>query len=179
MSRKALTVALAISASVLTLSGSIFGRAALDVADGKGSAGSFATQSVAHMVVAHHVGQLVLAINNNGTFAAGFTVGPLVDEFTGEAIQAGGGEYPKGSNNQYVFAASFWVGAVIGRDTLVSTGADGWLGIQEMYPDVAPFGNMIKRSIIDPTALSMLMLCRRRLHCCLHRHVHHVGRQRP
>ncbi len=111
-----------------------------------------ATQNVAHCVAMHDVGQLVLAVNNNGTFATGFTQATPADCFTGRAIPAGGGEYPKGSGVQYVFAASFWVGAVVGRDTLVSQGADGWEGLQEMYPDVSPFGDMKKRSIIDPSA---------------------------
>lgn len=151
MSGKALTVATAICACVLTLAGSVSARAALEYSDGRDGIGTQAQQNVAHEVAAHRVGRLLLAVNNNGTFATGFTVGPPVDAFTGEFIPAGGGEYPRGSNNQYVFAASFWVGAVIGRDTLVSTGADGWLGITEMFPDEPPFGKLVKRSIIDPT----------------------------
>ncbi len=151
MSRKTLTVAIATSVCLLALTGSSFGRARLESGGDRGSAGSFAAQNVAHCVAAHNVGQLVLAVNNNGTFGLGFTVGSQQDCFTGAAIPAGGCEYPKGSRNQYLFAASFWIGAVVGRDTLVSVGADGWFQTREMYPDVPPFGDMVYRSIIDPT----------------------------
>jgi hypothetical protein len=43
------------------------------------------------------------------------------------------------------------MGAVLGRDTLVSTAADGWsVAGTEFHPDEPPFGNMIYRSTIDP-----------------------------
>ena len=28
----------------------------------------------------------------------------------------------------FLYAAAFWIGAVVGRDTLVSEGANGWSG---------------------------------------------------
>ncbi len=155
MSRRFLTFAVIVCACTLTVSGSVGARAVFDATTGGRSGGSQATQQVATMAAMHNVGQLVLAISNTGTFASGFlnNLGiPEQDYFTGEPIPAGGGEYPKGSTVQYVFAASFWIGAVVGRDTLVSTGADGWVGVTEMFPDVAPFGNMKYRSIIDPSA---------------------------
>jgi hypothetical protein len=50
----------------------------------------------------------------------------------------------------YLFGGAFWIGAVVGRDTLVSVGADGWQQLYEMYPDEPPFGQMQYRSIKDP-----------------------------
>ncbi len=151
MSRKVLVTVTAVCVLITILSTSTWSRAALDAFGSKDSQGRFALQQPCYGVAMHRVGKLVLAVNNNGTFGTGFTQGSAVDYFTGQPIPAGGGEYPKGSGHQYLFAASFWIGAVIGRDTLVSTGADGWIGIREMFPEEAPFGCMVKRSIIDPT----------------------------
>ncbi|MBN1213194.1 MAG: hypothetical protein JXA92_11525, partial [candidate division Zixibacteria bacterium] len=50
----------------------------------------------------------------------------------------------------YLFAGSFWIGAVVGDDTLVSVGADGWQHCNEMHPDESPQGNIIYRSILNP-----------------------------
>ncbi len=150
MSRKGFITTTMTVLSLLILSGTTYGRSAIGTMDGR-EQGSLAAQSPAYCLAKHDVGQLVLGIINNGTFGNGFLPGsiPSADCFTGEIVPAGGCEYPKGANVQYLFAASFWVGAIVGRDTLVSTGADGWLGIREMFPDVSPFGDMIKRSIID------------------------------
>jgi hypothetical protein len=91
-----------------------------------------------------------LAVTNNGTLGKGFFPGAAVDCFTGDPIN-NSCEYPRGSNTEYLFAASLWIGAVVGRDTLVSTGADGWSSSgAEMFPDEAPFGYMIHRSTLDP-----------------------------
>ena len=51
--------------------------------------------------------------------------------------------YPYPGNNSYLFAGAFWIGAIVGRDTLVSVGADGWGFVQEMYPDPYPKGDVI------------------------------------
>jgi hypothetical protein len=89
-----------------------------------------------------------------GTIGDAFVGG--LDAFTGEPTV--GCIYPKGSGNRYLFGGAFWIGAVVGRDTLVSTGADGWLPFfWEMYPDDVPLGYLIHRSInnpITPNAIS-------------------------
>lgn len=138
---------------VLTLivSASAFGRACLDY-NAKERGSNFSLQSPSHGQALHNVGEFVLSVNNNGTFGAAYATGVGIDYFTHEAIPAGGSEYPKNSGMQYLYGASFWIGAVQGRDTLVSTGSDGWLLIKEFFPDVSPFGDMIKRSIIDPNS---------------------------
>lgn len=117
--------------------------------DYKFGGGGNSAAAPAFCTAAHRVGKIVLQINNNGTFGGGFAGGISSDCFTGEGVPSC--EYPKNSDVQYLFAAAFWVGAVVGRDTLVSFGADGWNPGREMFPDEAPFGKMIKRSIIDPT----------------------------
>ncbi len=129
------------------LAGNAWARMAAD-ADAKEHGGSKATVMVAHQVAAHRIGAMELAVNNNGSIGLGFTSGDKIDAFTGQSVSSC--EYPRGSNVEYLFAGAFWIGAVVGRDTLVSVGADGWSFTRELYPDVPPFGKMIKRSITHP-----------------------------
>ena len=104
----------------------------------------------AHCLAAHRVGKIELAVSNNGTFGVNYFPGAMQDFFTGEPL-AFSCQYPKGSRVEYMFGGAFWIGAVVDRDTLVSTGADGWQWVYEMYPDQSPFGEMVYRSIKDPT----------------------------
>ncbi|MFH1688229.1 MAG: hypothetical protein ABIE70_12005 [bacterium] len=108
-----------------------------------------ATSTPAHCLVAHRVGRIELAVANNGTFGREYHPGASIDWFTNEEILHSC-QYPKNSNVSYLFGGAFWVGAIVGRDTLVSVGADGWQRAYEMYPDIAPFGEMIYRSNSDP-----------------------------
>jgi hypothetical protein len=134
--------------SLLTLvSTTITGRTALDV-DTKGD-GSKALADRELCIAGHRIGKIVLAVNNNGTFGTGFGAGGP-DCFTGEFVPSC--EYPKRSNASYLFAGAFWVGAVVGRDTLVSFGADGWSGAQEMFPEEIGLATVEKRSIVDPSS---------------------------
>jgi len=89
-------------------------------------------------VKAHTVGKIGLAITNKGQFGTGF-----LDSDQGLPSC----EYPYPSTLQYLFAASFWIGAVVGRDTLVSVGSDGWMNIEEFYPDTYPEGEIEFRTI--------------------------------
>jgi hypothetical protein len=63
-------------------------------------------------------------------------------------------EYPKGSFQSYLFGGTYWIGAVVGSDTLVSTGMDGWNVMRgdELRADVWPFNKFQHRSIMDPNA---------------------------
>jgi len=148
MATRKLLVGLVLLAT-LWLTGSAWSRAAFDT-EAKGNQGGKAAVIVAQEVAAHRVGLLELAINNNGTFGTGFRSAPGIDAFTGETVPSC--EYPAGSNVEYLFAGAFWIGAVVGRDTLVSVGADGWSATREFFPDVAPFGEMVHRSITNPNS---------------------------
>ncbi len=139
-------VALTVIFALLSVSVA-FGRAEFTSA-GRDFRGNMSTAtSVPECVADHQVGELVLAVNNNGTFGTGFQEAASGDCFTGGQVKSC--EYPKGSNQSYLFAGSFWIGAVVGRDTLVSVGADGWSFTRELTPDRLP---MTKRSIIDPNS---------------------------
>lgn len=130
----------------------LFGRAALETGNVKGHGPGLSTANPNYCTTQHDVGRIVLGIGNYGTFGAGagFILGSAVNCFTGTRVLSC--EFPKGNRSQYLFAAAFWVGAVVGRDTLVSMGADGWLGRQTFHPDEGSFGQMLRRSIMDPTS---------------------------
>jgi hypothetical protein len=95
----------------------------------------------------HNVGRIALGVSNDGTFATQLAVsGSTRDCFTGETLPSC--EYPKNSRTSYCFGGALWIGAVLGRDTLVSTAADGWSTAgNEFHPDEL---GMIYRSTIDP-----------------------------
>ncbi len=100
-------------------------------------------------VASHNIGRVSLAVTNYGTYGAGFVQGNPFDCFTGARVPSC--EFPKGSGIDYLFAGSFWIGAVVNHDTMVTTGVDGWQNCREMDPEVSPFGDMQRRSIIDPS----------------------------
>ncbi|HOP08148.1 MAG TPA: hypothetical protein PLF13_12740 [candidate division Zixibacteria bacterium] len=133
----------------LGLGGSVAAQMRLPIDPGLKSGPSMLSVSPAYCLAAHRVGKIELAVANNGTFGVEYHHGSKVDCFTGQEIAASC-QYPKNSNVVYLFGGAFWIGAVVGRDTLVSVGADGWQLAYEMYPDEAPFGEMIYRSIKDP-----------------------------
>ncbi|RME29478.1 MAG: hypothetical protein D6800_02620 [Candidatus Zixiibacteriota bacterium] len=108
----------------------------------------------AYCSAGHNVGRIFLTVNNNGTFGTEYSGVGRRDCFTGEPLLSC--EFPKGSGVDYLYGAALWVGAVVGQDTLVSTGHDGWrseLGA-EFHPaghNDDPPGDMIFRSTLDPT----------------------------
>jgi len=94
---------------------------------------------------AHNRGNMQLAIANNGTFG---TYGEaVIDPFTGLLLPSC--IYPKNSDLVYLWVGAFWIGAVVGRDTLVSVGTDDFYGTEEFWPEVKPFGN-IRVESMDP-----------------------------
>lgn len=102
----------------------------------------------AYCLAQHDAGQLALTVSNYGHIGLHPIKGQPVDCFTGAELVSC--EYPKGSGNDYLYSAAVWIGAVVGTDTLVSVGFDGWIPAQEMFPDEAPAGSMIHRSTLDP-----------------------------
>ena len=75
--------------------------------------------------VAHNLGKIGLTVSNKGSFGTGFV------SFVGDFPSC---EYPVNSGVEYLFAAAVWIGAVVGRDTLVSVGADGWQNCEDFNP---------------------------------------------
>lgn len=91
----------------------------------------------------HKINNLWLAVTNGGSFGIGFA-GSQIDPETGE--RAPSCEYPAGSDVSYLYIAAFWAGAVVGRDTLVSTGFEGNSFIKEFWPGAGSDGGIIRRS---------------------------------
>jgi hypothetical protein len=140
------TIRLLVLLCLLPLSS--YGRTAPEALQDRSSQ-PISTASPAYCAANHNIGRLVMNITNYGRFASDATaLKGNSDCFTGEILVAC--EFPKRSRTQYSFQAAFWIGAIVGRDTLVSTGADGWLTFDELHPNEQPFGNLIRRSIIDP-----------------------------
>jgi hypothetical protein len=143
--RSRILLSLGLVAAVLIGAVAVQGRAAFNSLPNPGTQNA---ASPATCIVQHNVGNIVLPVTNWGSFGD-FDNNKGPDCFTGDPIFAC--EFPKGSNTRYLFAGAFWIGAVSGRDTLVSTGVDGWLSTKEMFPDVAPLGDIKYRSITDPS----------------------------
>jgi len=80
----------------------------------------------------HKVNRMALLITNNGFFGRGYLGINAIDPETGDAVMAC--EYPINSNIEYLWVGGLWLGAVVGRDTLVSTGAEGYYYIIEFWP---------------------------------------------
>ncbi len=99
-------------------------------------------------LAAHTIGKMGLTVINRGQFGTGFFEGDVRDPVTG--VIAPSCVYPYPGQTHYLFTGAFWLGAVVGRDTLVSLGADGWLFVEEMWPDPYPKGDIERHSISDP-----------------------------
>lgn len=131
--------------------GSAFSRASMDAKGQKQFNMMSSAEVPAYQLVGHRIGKIVLAVNNNGTIGTGFAAGDTRDAITGQSVPSC--EFPKGSNVSYLFAGAFWIGAVVGRDTLVSVAADGWSYVREFAPTYAndfPTGKIIKKSTLFP-----------------------------
>ena len=88
-------------------------------------------QAAPNMIVCtHNYNNLLLPISNFGYLGSGSRGWP--DCETG--IGAPSGEFPAGSEISYLYAGALWIGAVVGEDTLVSVGFNGWAFQYEMIP---------------------------------------------
>lgn len=101
----------------------------------------------------HRVSNVEFSITNYGII--GSQGQDETDPLTGEPAPSC--EFPAGSNFDYLFQGSLWIGATVVLDTvnypdvldtLVSIGNDGWWGnIFEMFPGTLPNGEILMLSI--------------------------------
>nr|MBN2277043.1 hypothetical protein [candidate division Zixibacteria bacterium] len=108
-------------------------------------------------VAVHNIGDVWLTVSNIGQFGIGGFLGTSVDPISG--MQTPSCMYPANSKLNYLYVAGFWIGAVIGRDTLVSIGVNDWIGsddVREFWPDpgedAPPYGGGIVRRSIQETS---------------------------
>lgn len=92
----------------------------------------------------HNAGRIGLAVNNLGMIGSGWP-----DSFLDKVIWGipPSCQYPYPGDKEYLYIGALWVGAVLGDDTLVSVGIDGWQMTREMWPDTCPDGVMRELSI--------------------------------
>ena len=143
--RSRLSVALLAVLMVSVLATTTLGRTPFTAAD-RQSAASTAAVTPAYCAAEHNPGKIALSVTNYGVFGTGFARSTL-DCFTGQLLHSC--EFPRGSGKLYLFGGAVWVGAVIGNDTVVSVGADGWVQGAEFHPDEPPFGLMQTYSTLD------------------------------
>jgi hypothetical protein len=124
-----------------------FGRALFDTENHSISGRKISIEDVFVTVGVHNIGRIGLTISNNGHFGTGFFAGAINPEDGGPAPSC---IYPYPGRANYLFAGAFWIGAVVGRDTLVSVGADGWHDVRELWPVALPEGDIIRHSIRNP-----------------------------
>jgi hypothetical protein len=94
----------------------------------------------------HYIGKIGLSITNFGNIGSGFY-------WYGDGMTPVlSCEYPFPSYYNYLFTSAFWIGAIVGQDTLVSVGADGWTLVREFWPDFVsvPGSGIEHHSINDP-----------------------------
>ncbi len=98
----------------------------------------------------HDVGNMRLVISNFGLWAFGWH--EWYDYFTGEAVTQGS-EFPKNSLIFHIQSAQFWIGGILGRDTLVSVSFDYDVFLEfELNPAPTPFGGLDTRPRGDPSS---------------------------
>lgn len=56
--------------------------------------------------------------------------------------------YPAGSAREYLFYGDFWIGSIVGDDTLVSAGAAGWTG-PAFLPGSEPGDTIIEEQVVS------------------------------
>ncbi len=95
-------------------------------------------------IAVENVGNVWLTITNNAQFGTGW-IGSITDPVTG--LVAPSCMFPANSNINYLYVGGFWIGAVVGRDTLVSIGIDDNYQVIEFWPDPAPKGQISRSSI--------------------------------
>ncbi|MDF1544749.1 MAG: hypothetical protein P1R58_06560, partial [bacterium] len=101
----------------------------------------------------HNVSTLGLVVKNDGKFSLSPYDMGVFDCLTGERLSMGA-EYPIGSTIDHLYRMSLWVGGVQGKDTLVSTGSNRWVGWawggEEFQPLEGADGQIRMRSVLDP-----------------------------
>ncbi len=95
-------------------------------------------------IAVQNIGNISMTISNIGQFGTGY-LGAVTDPVTG--MGAPSCHFPAGSGINYLYVGAFWIGAIVGRDTLVSIGVDDYYDVIEFWPDPIPRGEIQRRSI--------------------------------
>lgn len=90
------------------------------------------------------VGNIMLMVSNYGFF--GNNTQEEFDETDGHPGFIGC-RFPAGSRWDYLFQGALWIGAIVGDDTLVSVGHDGWSEEFEFFPGKSPGDTLVESSL--------------------------------
>jgi len=90
------------------------------------------------------IGNVAISVTNNGQFGLG-ALGSQVDPITGNPAPSC--IFPTNSGVEHLYVGGFWIGAIVGRDTLVSVGVDDYYSVLELWADPYPQGQIEHRSI--------------------------------
>jgi hypothetical protein len=82
-------------------------------------------------IATHNAGSFSLTLTNIGILGSG-AFDTLSSYQGGPFVSC---QFPKDSDIEYLYMGTYWFGGIVGNDTLVSVGADGWIGVGELYPD--------------------------------------------
>ncbi len=94
-------------------------------------------------IALHSVGDIWLTVSNIGQFGTGY-LGAQIDPVTG--TPAPSCIFPAYSGFNHLYVGGFWIGAVVGRDTLVSIGVDDYYNVLEFWPDAYPDGGISRQT---------------------------------
>lgn len=94
------------------------------------------------LVCVHKANNMYLAVTNFGCF--GSLIGAYNDCETDDP--AASCEFPAGTQQNYLWIGSLWIGAIVGPDTLVTAGHDGWRNSWELWPCAGPECGFTKMS---------------------------------
>ena len=123
------------------------GRARLQGAGGGNQGTILNKTSLANEIIRqpaiHDIGKIALMTTNFGQFGRGES------EFQCDGEECPSCQYPVNSDIEYLYTGALWIGAVVGQDTLVSVGSDGWFReIYELLPASDASGGIIQRSTL-------------------------------
>ncbi len=101
----------------------------------------------------HREGNVWMNITNYGYFG---NSGPEQNNGMEDPCPPGSwapqGEFPGGSDQQYLYQGALWIGALIMENEnsipRVSVGTDGWFGVNELYPGEGEANGIVERSNI-------------------------------
>ena len=99
---------------------------------------------------AHNRGNLQVAIANNGTFG---TLGQTIPDPFAPGHPIASCVHPKNSDLVYLWVGAFWIGAIVGRDTVVSTANEDFYELTEFWPLPPDTLGNFKYGSIDPNSV--------------------------
>jgi hypothetical protein len=100
----------------------------------------------------HRVGLMHLCVTNWGFFGSELrdlneSQGGCFNPDPNEEVAAPSCEYPPNSDVEYLFQGGLWIGALVDDYPYTTVGCDGWLWINEMWPDAGEEGAIREASI--------------------------------